>query len=148
MPPGTCVGLDAQFEAPGAKQPAPAIPRALRILLLDDDIHFAKALKQFFERMGHHPAVAHRGCEAMRLLEDQRFHVALVDIDLPDTTGFKVMADALVQGKLRGTKIIFCSGDGSEERVAMAGEFPGSRFLPKPFDLKDLSELIRQILQS
>jgi DNA-binding response OmpR family regulator len=116
------------------RQPTTSTPRALSVLLVEDDVHFARMLKKFFEMNGHHPAVAHLGCEAMRL-EARQFQLALVDIDLPDTTGFKVVAQALAHNQLQGTKIIFCSGDPSEERVAMADQFPGSRFLPKPLKI-------------
>jgi CheY-like chemotaxis protein len=140
--------VPTQFEGAGSNQSPAAIPQALRVLLLEDEVNLAKAMKQLFDKMGHRPAVAHLGSDALRLLEEQQFHLALVDIDLPDTTGFKVVAEALARGKLQGTKVIFCSGDPSAERVAMASQFPGSLFLPKPFELQKLFRLIRDFSQS
>jgi DNA-binding response OmpR family regulator len=69
----------------------------------------------------------------------------MVDIDLPDTTGFQVIADALAQGWLQNTKIIFFSGNASDRRVAMAGRFPGSLFVSKPFEMQNLLGLIRRL---
>ena len=138
----------AQAEAPSPKELTREIPQPLRVLVLEDNVQLAGMLKRFFTRKGHQPAVAHLGGEALRLLEGQQFNLALVDIDLPDTTGFEVVTQALAQGKLQGTKIIFCSGDPSAERVAMAGQFPRSVFLPKPYEIPDLSALIRQLFQA
>jgi DNA-binding response OmpR family regulator len=138
----------AQADAPSSKELTAEIPQTLRVLLLEDNVQLAGMLKRFFTRKGHHPVMAHLGGEALRLLEAQQFHLALVDIDLPDTTGFEVVAKALTQGKLQETKIIFCSGDPSPERVAMAGQFPRSVFLPKPYEIPDLSAVIRQLFQA
>jgi DNA-binding response OmpR family regulator len=44
---------------------------------------------------------------------------------------------------LQNTKIIFCSA--SDNRVAMARQFPGSVFLPKPFEMQSLLALIRRL---
>jgi DNA-binding response OmpR family regulator len=135
----------APAEAASPKELTAEIPDALRVLVLEDNVNLAGMLKRFFTSKGHHSAVAHLGGEALRLLEAQQFHLALVDIDLPDTTGFEVVAKALAQGRLQGTKIIFCSGDPSAERMAMAGQFLGSVFLPKPYEIPDLSAVIRQL---
>ena len=117
----------------------------LRVLLLEDNVELAELLRLVFEMWGFQPAVAHLGREASRLLEEQEFHLALVDIDLPDTTGFEVVAGALARGWLQNTKIIFFSGEPSHNRVALVRQFPGSVFLPKPFEMKNLMGLIQEL---
>ena len=118
-------------------------PPERRVLLLEDNVELAELLRLMFEMWGFQPTVANLGQKASRLLEEQQFHLALVDIDLPDTTGFEVVADASAQGWLQNTKIIFCSA--SDNRVAMARQFPGSVFLPKPFEMQSLLALIRRL---
>ena len=108
-------------------------------------MELAELLRLVFEMWGFQPAVAHLGCEASRLLEEQEFRLALVDIDLPDTTGFEVVAGALAQGSLQNTKIIFFSGDPSDGRMAIARQFPGSLFVPKPFEMQNLLGLIQKL---
>lgn len=137
----------SQSEASSPKESTAAIPQALRVLVLEDNLDLARVVGLLLAKMGHQPAVAHRGGDALRLLEKEQFHLALVDIDLPDSTGFEVVAKALAQGKLQGTKIIFCSGNPSEDRVGMAGHFPGSVFLPKPFGVHDLSTVILKLFR-
>ena len=117
----------------------------LRVLLLEDNVELAELLRLVFEMWGFQLTVAHLGREASRLLEEQEFRLALVDIDLPDTTGFEVVAGALARGRLQNTKIIFFSGEPSDDRVAMARQFPGSLFVPKPFEMQNLLGLIRKL---
>jgi len=130
-----------------AKEPKATTP-PVRVLLLEDNVELAELLRLVFEMWGFQPTVAHLGREASRLLEEQEFRLALVDIDLPDTTGFEVVAGALAQGWLQNTKIIFFSGDPSDDRVAMARQFPGSLFVPKPFEMQSLLRLIRKLFPS
>jgi len=152
----TCLPPRSTDEACNSNRPNPqcllnvkesraATAPVLRVLLLEDNVELAELLRLVFEMWGFQPAVAHLGREASRLLEEQEFRLALVDIDLPDTTGFEVIAGALAQGWLQNTKIIFFSGESSDDRVAMARQFPGSLFLPKPFQMKSLMGLIRKL---
>ena len=133
---------------PNAKESGAATAPVLRVLLLEDNVELAELLRLIFEMWGFQPTVAHLGREASRLLEEQEFRLALVDIDLPDTTGFEVVAGALAQGWLQNTKIIFVSGEPSDGRVAMARQFPGSVFVPKPFEMQSLLRLIRKLFPS
>lgn len=130
---------------PNAKESKAATAPVLRVLLLEDNVELAELLRLAFEMRGFQPTVAHLGREASRLLEEQEFRLALVDIDLPDTTGFEVVAGALAQGWLQNTKIIFFSGQPSDDRVAMARQFPGSVFVPKPFEMQKLLGLIQKL---
>lgn len=123
------------------------LPR-LRVLLLEDNVELAELLRLIFETWGFQPRVSHLGREASRLLEEQEFCLALVDIDLPDTNGFEVVAGALAQGRLQNTKIIFFSGEPSDDRVTMARQFPGSVFVPKPFEMQNLLPLIQRLLRT
>ena len=140
-PPST----DLACNSTDAKESKAAIPPMLQVLLLEDNVELAELLRLVFEMWGFQPTVAHLGREASRLLEEQEFRLALVDIDLPDTTGFEVVAGALARGRLQRTKIIFFSGAPSDDRVAMARQFPGSVFVPKPFEMQSLLALIHQL---
>ena len=141
----TCLLSRSTDQAFNSRAVNGAIPPRLRVLLLEDDEELAELLSLIFETWGFQPTVAHLGREASRLLEEQEFRLALVDIDLPDTTGFEVVSRALAEGWLQNTKIIFFSGDPSDDRVAMARQFPSSLFVPKPFEMQNLLGLIQKL---
>ena len=116
-----------------------------RVLLLEDDQSLVRIMKLLLEREGFQVTAAYRGQEALRLLGEQQFHLAVVDIDLPDTTGFQVMNQANENGWLGNLKIVFWSGNPSDDRVEMASRFKNSRFLEKPFDLVNLFSILRSL---
>src|SRR5690349_4423587 len=131
-PPST----DLACSSTAAEESTAATAPVLRVLLLEDNVELAELLRLIFETWGFQPTVAHLGQEASRLLEQQEFRLALVDIDLPDTTGFEVVSRALAEGLLQNTKIIFFSGSPSEERVAMPNSFPAVSSSPSRLKCK------------
>lgn len=143
----TCLLPPSTDQASNSKAVNGAIPPRLRVLLLEDDEALAELLSLILETWGFQPMVTHLGREASRLLEEHEFRLAFVDINLPDMTGFEVIAGAWPQGWLRNTKLIFSSGELSEHRAAMARGFPGSVFVPKPFQMQTLLPLIQRLLR-
>jgi CheY-like chemotaxis protein len=67
----------------------------------------------------------------------------LVDIDLPDISGFEVVARARATGGLRDTRVVFCTGGCPEERLPLgptmeqAGDYPSAiRFYREAFAME------------
>jgi len=143
----TCLPSPSIDQASNSKAAKAATPPRLRVLLLEDNVQLAELLSLIFETWQFQPTVAHSGWEGSRLLDEQEFRLALVDIGLPDATGFDVVAGALARGRMLNTKIIFVSGLPSGDWVATARQFPGSVFVPKPFEMQTLLPLIQRLLR-
>lgn len=105
----------------------------------------ADLLVQYLEALDFEVEVASTGEAALLLLSRGAFDMALVDIELPDTTGFEVMAIARASGWLHNSRIVFCTGNRSEEYRQRAARFDGSSFLWKPFALQDLVKCIEGV---
>ena len=94
---GSCFALELEvqaLEAPVQQQTMTTPP--LRILLVEDvelNITVATAL---LEKLGHSVTVARNGAEALALANPQAFDLFLLDIQLPDMTGFDI-ADTLIR---------------------------------------------------
>ena len=94
---GSCFVLELTVEC--LDEPEPESNHAtpdLRILLLEDvelNITVATAL---LEKLGHSVTPARCGAEALELVKPGRFDLLLLDIQLPDMTGFEV-ADQLLE---------------------------------------------------
>jgi DNA-binding response OmpR family regulator len=117
----------------------------LRFLVIEDLVQLAGITVEYLRALDFEAEVASTGEAALRLLSSRSFDVALVGIDLPDTTGFEVVALAAASGWLGRTRIIFCTGSRSEEYQQRAAHFPGSRFLWKPFAFPDLMKCVSEI---
>ncbi len=60
------------------------------IFILDDDKDILTLFKRLLETNGYSVVTASSGREAMKIIEEKRFHVALLDIIIPDVRGYKI----------------------------------------------------------
>ncbi len=117
---------------------APRAARGRRVLIADDNMDAADSLALLVEIGGHEVRVAHGGRAALALAQAFRPDVVLLDIGMPDMTGYEV-ASAL-RGEPWGTHIqlVALTGWGQEgdRRRSTAAGF--DRHLTKPIDTDEL----------
>lgn len=78
--------------APPLLTPLPSVRPAqpLKVLVADDNAANCKILKKVLEMAGHQAVVVADGEQALAALERDRFDLALLDINMPDVTGYEV----------------------------------------------------------
>ncbi|MGB8182726.1 MAG: ATP-binding protein, partial [Stellaceae bacterium] len=74
--------------SPSLTPPRPA--QSLKVLVADDNAANCKILKKVLEMAGHQAVVVGDGEAALAALERERFDLALLDINMPDVTGYEV----------------------------------------------------------
>jgi CheY-like chemotaxis protein len=138
-------------EAPGA-QPAGAAGeragarrQALRVLIVDDLRDCADSLAMLVRAWGHDPSVSYGAVAALAVAQASRPDVVLMDIGLPKMDGF-ALARQLRQraGDHRDVLFVAAMGfaDADTQQRCLAEGF--SYFLPKPFDLELLQDILAQ----
>ncbi len=117
-----------------------------RILLVDDQDMVAQMEKQMLERLGYHVTVRTSSTDALEAFRTQpdKFDVVITDMTMPNMTGDKLAAELI---KIRpAIPVILCTGFSemmSKEKTAALGI---KGFLMKPVVMKDLSSIIRKVL--
>ena len=113
--------------APQAKaapvSPAPARPRR-RVLLIDDIVDAADAMRDLLALDGHDARVAYDGPSGIALARDFRPEVVFCDIGLPGMDGYEVARAMRADDALGGTYLVALSGYAhpeDRERSAKAG---------------------------
>jgi PAS domain S-box-containing protein len=116
-----------------------------RILVVDDEVALASALKKILER-DHEVTAVTAGRAALDLLLDgERFDVVLCDVLMPGLNGIDLYRELERERPELAERIIFMSGASSMPRVAeFFGNIPNER-IDKPVDLAHLRSLIRQM---
>jgi len=66
--------------------------RRLRVLLAEDNPVNQRVASGMLERLGHQPALAANGREALALLERERFDLVLMDVQMPELDGLETTA--------------------------------------------------------
>ena len=104
----------------------------LRSLIVDDNRSFLGAARNLLVREGIEVVgVASTGAEAVRLADELRPDVALVDIDLGEESGFDVARRLAELASLNGARIVLISTHAEKDFADLIEESPAVGFLPK-----------------
>lgn len=120
----------------------PPLRERRRILIADDNKDAAESLSMLLELAGHEVRLAHLGHAALSLAEVFRPDCALLDIGMPDLSGYEVARQIRQRPWGAGIRLIAVTGWGSDNDRRQALERGFDHHLTKPIDLGQLKEII------
>ena len=113
-----------------------------RILIVDDDLRAADALASLLQSTGYGDArVAYTGSTALALAVEFLPTVVLVDLELPDMSGYEVARLLSQHPQLQSLRLIALTADTEHPGRELAREAGIERYLIKPVGSSDLAEL-------
>lgn len=117
-----------------------------RILVIEDEDNIALALDYVLTREGYaHERIAN-GAEALPKIRGSTPDLVLLDVMLPEVSGYEICQTVRMDPALKGVKILMMTARGSamERRKGLALGADG--FIAKPFELKELRDEVRRLL--
>ena len=140
------LGTAAQRSAEVPSVPArPVAGARLRILVVDDNRDAADTCMTLLEFSGHQVRAAYNGKSALELSGQLRPQVALLDIGLPDISGYELARTIRATPWGRDVVLIALTGWGQEEDRRRAFEAGFDQHLTKPLAADALESLVAQI---
>ena len=126
-------------EARGTRGAQEQMPR---ILIVDDDVSAADTLASLLQSTGYGDArVAYTGATALALAVEFVPTVALVDLELPDMSGYELARNLSQHPQLHTLRLIGLTADREHPRRELAREAGVERYLIKPVGSAELAEL-------
>jgi DNA-binding response OmpR family regulator len=118
-----------------------------RILVVDDEQHLAEGLRFNLIAERHEVEVVDTGEAALALLfaSPAHFDLVILDVMLPGTSGFGVVADLRRAGQF--VPVLMLTARGRPEDVLHGFESGADDYLPKPFELPILMARVRGLLR-
>ena len=152
---GPGLGARFTFTLPAAEPPSaapaavygesrPASHRQVRILAIDDDPQALRYIRDTLTAAGYAPVVTGDPADIGRLMAEEKPHLVLLDLVLPDRDGIDVMNDI---HKTADVPVVFLSAYGHDEAVARAFDMGAADYLVKPFSPTELAARIRAALR-
>ena len=112
------------------------------ILIVDDDVDAADALATLLQSAGHgHARVAYTGAAALALALEFLPTVLLLDLDLPDMSGYDVARRLSQHPQLQNLRLIALTASSEHPGRELAREAGIERYLIKPVGAADLEEV-------
>ena len=117
-----------------------------RILVVDDDETIRTTMKAILEDEGYFVDLAGTGKEAVQKTSEKSYHIALLDIRLPDMEGVELLK--LMQDNVPRTRKIMVTGYPSMQNAISALNKGADAYLLKPVDVEKLLNTVKEQLQA
>lgn len=117
----------------------------MRLLLVEDDESLGSTLESRLKKEGYDVIWAKSVAQAQSLFISQRSQVAVMDVGLPDGTGFELAQWIKTQSNC---SLIFMTAMNSAENRLEGYELGAEEFIPKPFHLKELLLRLKHVVEN
>jgi two-component system, cell cycle response regulator DivK len=117
-----------------------------KILIVEDDIWIAQLMAQYLQSHQLEPILATRGLEAIRLTQLERPDLILLDMRLPQMSGWEITSVLKQNPEIRHIPIIAVSVAATQEEKQRGLELGCEIYLIKPLILSELLDVIKQFL--
>lgn len=108
----------------------------LDLLMVEDDDEFRETAAKWMAHKGHRVTQAPNGQEALRLIGQRQFQVAVVDMNMPGISGLELLERLNEQES--DIEIIILTGQATVENAVEAMKLGARDYLTKPFPLAEL----------
>lgn len=117
-----------------------------RILVVDDEADICWALEIGLNEEGYEIAHANEGKDALSIMRNRAFDLAIIDVKLPGKNGLEVAR--IAKDINPDLKILIISGyhyedDDPIQEGIQRGEYQG--FISKPFELDEVLDLVKRV---
>lgn len=114
----------------------------INILLVDDEADFVETMTKRFRIRKIPVASASNGPDALKLLEEREFDVAILDVRMPGMDGLELLRRIRARRPL--TEVIMLTGHASLETGMQGMSLGAFDYVLKPADFDDLLDKVRR----
>ncbi len=116
-----------------------------RILLVDDEVAHLETLQRLFRKEGHEVVAASGGQEALDSMREEKFHLIITDLMMPDIDGMDVLK--LARTLQPEAEVILMTAFGTVERAVEGMKEGAYDFVPKPIKRTTILQAAKKALQ-
>lgn len=123
---------------------ATASERRAQVLIADDDLEMCAMLQEYLSKERFDVRTAHDGLSVLKRLEKHRADIVLLDVSMPNLSGFDVLRQLRAQSTL--PVLMLTARDDDVDRI-LGLELGADDYLTKPFNARELVARIHAILR-
>ena len=115
----------------------------IRVLIVEDEKPISDLIKLSLTKAGYSCTCAYDGTTAANILEEEHFDLALLDVMLPEVSGFELME--YIQPI--GTPVIFITAKNSVDDRVKGLRMGAEDYIVKPFEVMELLARVEVVLR-
>lgn len=119
----------------------------LIILVADDNLGTRLSVSDYLEMSGYSVVTAEDGQEALSLIDLYHPHLIVTDINMPKMDGYELVQKVRKKPAFRLLPVVFLTERRSTEERIKGYQLGCDLYLPKPFEMKELGAVIRNLLE-
>jgi two-component system sensor histidine kinase RpfC len=140
-------GADSRADAQSRVFGGSAGRSRLNVLVGEDNRVNRKVVAKILERAGHSATLAENGEEVLDLLESRRFDVVLMDVNMPELSGYEVTKlFRMAHPERRQVPVVALTADATREAQRLAEEAGMDAYLTKPIEAERLLQTIEALV--
>ena len=116
------------------------------VLIVEDEPHIAEALSFLLSREGTNVSVHDNGEDAAQVATDLAPHLVILDVMLPNKSGFEILSEMREQPTLSATPVLMLTAKGQAKDRQAAQDAGVSMFMTKPFSNREIVENVKTLL--
>lgn len=119
-----------------------------RILVVEDDFDISNMLRIYFSGQGYDVQVAAKGNDALQAATKQLPKLIILDINLPDMSGYDVCRDLRKNNRTSYIPIIFLTQKDERSDKIVGLELGADDYITKPFDIEELKLRVQNAISA
>ena len=120
---------------------------AKSILVVEDEDNIALALEHLMRREGYELSRVTSGADAMPAIERDHPDLVLLDVMLPEVSGYEICQSVRLDPSLADVKILMMTARGNQMERRKGLALGADGFISKPFDVTDLKAEVKRLLE-
>ena len=117
-----------------------------KIFIADDEVGFVTSVKSRLEFEGFGVATAADGEEALHQIREQKPDLVLLDLMMPSMNGYQLCCELKCNPETEDIPVVMVTARSLQSDKFWGKETGADDYITKPFDMEELLEKIRDIL--
>ena len=113
------------------------------VLIVDDEENLLVLLERIFKREGFAVKTASTAAEALEMVDQDGFRLAILDIKMFPISGITLLAE--IRKRSPATEIIMVTAYPTAESREECMKYGAARYLTKPLDIQELKTIVRHL---
>ncbi|MBI3038909.1 response regulator [bacterium] len=119
-----------------------------KILVIEDELNIARAVKDKLSHEGHHVELAYSGQQGLGFVKNQLVDLIILDLLMPEMDGFEVIERLKADPTTKSIPIILLSVLSEDPEDERFKRIHPDGYLTKPYKGADLIKIVNKVLKN